>query len=587
MKKILLFLFVAVLSFGLNAQMLNDFDSNQNVPFEGWPNWPGIVVNPSSSGINTSANCAEWQRTGETWAHAAGMPATAIDFSVNNTFKMKVFSPIPCNVLFKVESLSGSPAPMEIMDTVYVANQWVELSWNFSAAPSNVYNKLVIFFDFASNVDNIFYFDDLELVPGAIILGQINLPIDFEANNVDYTLTDFGGATTVLGTDPVVGTNTCAITTKPVGAQTWAGTTMSTPAGFLSAIPFSTLDSKMSVRVYSPAVGIPVRLKVEDHLDNTHICEAQMPTTVANAWETIEFDFGNPVSGTAALNFSYVYDMASIFFDFDAAGAGDVFYWDDVQFLATVLEQIDLPVTFELPNVNYSVIDFGGTTTELVADPAGGTGTVAKTTKGVGAEVWAGVTVGTEAGFASLIPFTATETLVHMRVYSPAVGIPIIFKFEEHATASNSVETQTLTTVANAWEVMEFDFSNEVAGTDPLDLARTYDKAVIFFDYGLNGAGDIFYWDDIYFGPILNVDELENTSVSIYPVPVSDILFLDGLKDANRIKIYNVLGKEILSSEQVNGNSASIDVSSLIAGVYFISILQGSKIMTTKKLVKE
>jgi len=58
-------------------------------------------------------------------------------------------------------------------------------------------------------------------------------------------------------------------------------------------------------------------------------------TTVADAWETLTFDFANQVAGTAALNPAYTYNKVSIFFDFGttgAAGGGGTFYFDDVAF---------------------------------------------------------------------------------------------------------------------------------------------------------------------------------------------------------------------------------------------------------------
>ena len=512
MKKLLLIMFVSILGIGLNAQMLNDFDANQNVPFEGWPNWQAIVANPSATGINTSANVAQWQRTGETWAHCAGYPATPLDFSVNNTFKLKAYSPIVCNVLFKLESINGTASPVEVMDTINSANEWVELSYNFSFAQSGVYDKMVIFFDFSSNNDTVYYFDDVELVPGAVVLQQINLPVDFEAPNVDYTLTDFGGNATVLGVDPIDPLNTVAITTKGLGAETWAGTTVGTPSGFSSPIAFSNIDTKMTLKVYSPAAGIPVRLKVEDHTNNQISVETETLTTAANAWEIIEFDFANEAPGTATLDLANTYDMASVFFDFGTTGNDDVFYWDNLEFPQTLLDQIDLPVDFESTTTDYTVIDFGGTATQLLADPENSANTVAMTTKNVGSETWAGVTVGTEAGFASVINFTETDTKLSMRLYSPAVGIPILFKLEEHANSANSVETLMSTTVANAWETIEFDFANENPGTNPLDLTLNYDKAVLFFDFDNSGNGEIYYWDDIQFlGTVLQQIDLPVT----------------------------------------------------------------------------
>jgi hypothetical protein len=72
--------------------------------------------------------------------------------------------------------------------------------------------------------------------------------------------------------------------------------------------------------VYSPDAGIPVRLKVEDRTDNTISVETEATTTVANAWETLTFDFSTPAAGTAALNLANTYDKASIFFNFGTDG---------------------------------------------------------------------------------------------------------------------------------------------------------------------------------------------------------------------------------------------------------------------------
>jgi hypothetical protein len=510
------------------SNILNDFDDNENMTFEGWPNWPGKVANPLVAGSNTTDSCASWQRTGETYAHAAGFPTTPFDFTTYNTFSIQVLSAINCNVLFKIEDMTGANPPMELMDSVEVANEWFELTFNFSQAPSNVYNKLVIFFDFASNTDTLYHFDEVKLIQGPVILSQIDLPVDFEAANIDYTLTDFGDASTVLGTDPAGGTNNVAITTKGVGAQTWAGTTIGTNMGFASVIPFSANDTKMSVKVYSPATGIPVRLKIEDHTNNTITCETEVSTTVANTWETLEFDFANPVSGTAALDLNNTYDMASIFFDFGTAGAGDVYYWDDVMFVPFVYDQMDLPVTFDDANVAYGTIDFGGTTSIITTDPTGGTNQCVETTKGAGAATWAGTTLATsgppEEGFINPVPFTATQTQMTVDIYAPATGVTVMLKLEDETNSGINVEAQAVTSVANAWETLTFDFSNPTGGA--FDLANTYDKAILFYDFGNGGTGDVFYWDNVDFDnsvapPISNIlndfDDNENMPFEGWP----------------------------------------------------------------------
>jgi hypothetical protein len=60
-------------------------------------------------------------------------------------------------------------------------------------------------------------------------------------------------------------------------------------------------------------------LKVEDHNDNTHTVETEATVTTASGWQTLEFTAN--LAGTAALNLAFVYDKASIFFNFGVTGA--------------------------------------------------------------------------------------------------------------------------------------------------------------------------------------------------------------------------------------------------------------------------
>ena len=76
----------------------------------------------------------------------------------------------------------------------------------------------------------------------------------------------------------------------------------------------------------------------------------------------------------------------------------------------SIKNQISLPVTFDDPNIDYSVIDFGGTVSVDAVDPNNAGNNVKKTTKPSGAETWAGTTMGNNLGFTARIPFTASTT---------------------------------------------------------------------------------------------------------------------------------------------------------------------------------
>lgn len=327
---------------------------------------------------------------------------------------------------------------------------------------------------------------------------QIDLPVTFDDPNFDLTMSDFGNNSSSIANDPTSSANKVLKVVKNAGAEVWAGTTIGTALGFATKIPVTAASSKMSVRVYSPAANLVIKLKIEDHNNGTHAVEADLKTTVANAWETLTFDFNTPATGTPVLNAAYTYDKASLFFDFGVAGSGKIFYADDLKFIPA-LAQLDLPVTFDLATVNYSTIDFGNNSTIDGTDPTNAANKVKITTKPNGAETWAGTTMGTGLGFANKVPFTASATQMSMRVYSPAAGIHVRLKIENHSDGTKSVETEAISTVANAWETLTFDFSSVASGTPALNLATVYDKASVFFDFGVVGSGKKFYWDDVKF----------------------------------------------------------------------------------------
>jgi len=152
-------------------------------------------------------------------------------------------------------------------------------------------------------------------------------------------MSDFGGNLSQMVLDPVDTNNHVIEVVKPVGAATWAGTTIGTPAGFATDLPLTMTESFMTVRVWSPDAGTPIRLKVEDSDDPTHTCETETNTTVSKQWETLLFDFTNQAPGTEllsiGLSMGWTYNMASIFFNFDTDGAtagSQTYYFDDVSF---------------------------------------------------------------------------------------------------------------------------------------------------------------------------------------------------------------------------------------------------------------
>ncbi len=454
------------------------------------------IANPQSNGINTSANVGRMVKNGpEVWAGALLTVGGNIDFSANKVFRMKVFSPrVGAKVLLKVENLTNGGIFFEKEVASTVANAWEDMAFDFRTINTgNTYSKVVIICDLGTTGDGsanfTWLFDDIRLT-NQMPVGFLTLPVTFDLANVNYEVTDFGGNVSVPATDPTNGANNVKKTTKTGGAQTWAGSTIG--AGFTSAIPFTATKTQMSIRVYSPAAGLRVRLKVEDRTNNARSVETEAMTQAANTWETLVFDFATPSIGTASMNLAYTYDMASVFFDFGNNGTGSVFYWDDVTFLATnvIPNYLTLPLDFQSTTYAYPFVNFGGATATVVNNPnPSGINTSTKVGKMVkGApEVWAGSFI----DLVNPINFTVLRTF-KVKVYSPRVGAKLLLKVENTTNAGQNYEKEATTTVANAWEELTFDYTAIPFGF--------YSRVVLIFDLGTAGDGSAnftYYFDDI------------------------------------------------------------------------------------------
>ena len=158
--------------------------------------------------------------------------------------------------------------------------------------------------------------------------------------------------------------------------------------------------------------------------------------------------------------------------------------------------------------MNYGVVGFeGAEQSTIVIDPTLATNKVVKVVKTNTAQLFAGTTVtavtaGLQTGFSSNIPFTATERRMNVRIWTPHANIQVRLKVENKNDPTQSVETEATATVVG-WQVLEFNFNNQAAGTAAFNPAFAYNKATIFFNFGITGAAAgerIYYFDDMRFG---------------------------------------------------------------------------------------
>ena len=157
----------------------------------------------------------------------------------------------------------------------------------------------------------------------------------------------------------------------------------------------------------------------------------------------------------------------------------------------TIVDPILLPLTFESPTINYNWFNFDGGNVTVINNPqANGINTsskVARMVKNAG-QPWGGsfLTLSSNIDF-------STNKIFRMKVFSPRAGAKVLLKVENSANGAINFEKEVLTTVANAWEDMVFDYRT-------INASQNYNRIVVIFDNGTMGDGSAnftFLMDDI------------------------------------------------------------------------------------------
>jgi len=445
-----------------------------------------VIDNPQPNGINTSTRVARMVKNApEVWGGSFIQLGSPIDFSTNKVFRMKVFSPrVGARVLLKVENATDGNISFEKEATCTVGNAWEDLAFDFgNINTANSYQKIVLIFDLGVPGDGsanfTFLLDDIRqtnIMPST----QVNLPVTFENTQVNHNFTSFGNAAASVVSNPHSGAGNSSARvgklTKVNGAEVWAGTFLEMG----SPINFSSMQ-KIKMKVWSPASGITVKMKLENLANPAINIERDVVNTTANGWEELTFDF-------TGINNANQYQRLVVFFDFGNPGNGADYYFDDIE-LTSGAETLVLPLTFQSTTLTYSFTDFGGATSVVVDNPhVNGINTSTKVgalTKSSGAQGWAGSFI----ELASPINFSSQST-IKMKVWSPASPITVKLKLENLANNNINIERDVATTVSNGWEELTFDFSGIIN-------SNNYQRVVVFFDFGNAGTGATYYFDDI------------------------------------------------------------------------------------------
>jgi len=281
-----------------------------------------LVSNPDATG-NTSAMVAKLVKgAGQVWAGSKITVEDTYTFTGGTTVTAKVWSPrAGMNLLMKFEDATPWPstvASAEVVATTTVANQWEELTFDFSGISTSVdFVNLVLIMDNGTAGDGgddyTIYIDDI----------SAKSSLDFE---IGKSLSSFdGGVLTVVGNPDATG-NTSSMVAKLVkgAGQVWAGSKITSPEAFSFAN-----STTVKVKVYSPRAGLNLLMKFEDATgwpNTVASAEVVGTTTVANEWEELTFDFSGISTDVDFVNLVFIMDNGT-------AGDGSAdytIYLDDI-----------------------------------------------------------------------------------------------------------------------------------------------------------------------------------------------------------------------------------------------------------------
>jgi hypothetical protein len=473
MMKHLFLLLLLCVGFMANAQVtLEDFEGG--VPDLPWAainggTYLGSVANPDASGINTSGFVGTTTNVapGDFCFLLTDLPS-AVDLSVAGLVKMKVWSPITCQVLFKFE---GGGNQVEQFKDITVANQWTELTFDLStaAAITSLNKCLVAFNPFTAANGETFYFDDIRTVSTTQCYETFEGGNALPWNALDGT---FSGPVA----NPMPNwVNPSAECGEYIKSATTGYSLLLADNGTIS---FDlSIQNQFSMDVYTDA-PTQVLFKLEG---NGQSLEVIKNIGVAGAWQTYTFDMSAAAAYTGLTKIV-------IFFDPGTETSSDTYFFDNIcakpqGACAGYVPVANLIDDFEC-NRNATYTN-GWESLLVVANPAAGG---ANTSSKVGqytdpeTEEWAALVVDYQNPLD-----LSTFNQFKVKVWSP--GAPqILFKLEGGTSAP--VEVFQTVVSAGAWHEYTVDFSAQA-------LAN-HKKIAMFFNPGtLPTPGDIYYIDDL------------------------------------------------------------------------------------------
>jgi hypothetical protein len=454
--------------------ILDDFECQRNANYQnGWDSL-SVVNNPSATGVNTSAKVGKYlDPVGEPYGNILHNNVDPIDLSVNNFFRMKLWTAKVGLLLLKMED-GGAAVEVPVQITAAMTNKWVDIGADFSPAAFRGLKKLVLFFN--AGVDGVlgdtYYIDDLQFTEAPAL--------------EDFETTPKMTWTSSTGTyAPVVNPTVNATNNSPnVGKFTRGTTAISVLTGALpTGFKVDANAPQVNLQVLAPAgsVGQKVKIQLVSALQGTKEAEATLDS--AGTWTNLGFDF------TAAVGINDI-STINILFNSGTAASGAIYHYDNLK-----LSKLTLNPCVGIAPVLTTLDDYecqrngvyGGGLDRLTVTNNTQLGPLNSSTK-IGryadpADEWSALSIVSTTAL-NLSKFNQLS----MKVFAPRANTPILFKLE--GGTSGAKEIFDTIKVANTWQTFNIDFSTV--------KANNYKNIALFFNAGnANTGNDIYLIDDI------------------------------------------------------------------------------------------
>ncbi|MCB9080098.1 MAG: T9SS type A sorting domain-containing protein [Lewinellaceae bacterium] len=457
--------------------VLEDFEGGAKLPWNPIEGSFLVLDNPPGGDtlmLNGSATVGAYTKmAGSSYSLFLAELAEPLNLALFNQFRIQVKSPVATSFILKLEGASGN---IEGRKVIAVPNEWVEYTFNFSAAAAKTdFNKILLFFaDGNAENDDTFLFDNLIAEESGACAGVAKDPEvldDFECQrNIAYAQPGWTDVVVVDNPD-----RSAVNESDKVGKYTDTGSEYHAMVlDFGQDIPIA--DRPIAkIKVWAPVAG---NLLVKLEGGSSGPKEYPVAVTETNKWVQYTVDMSDQI-GASHRKLVFFFNAGKL------PGENDVYYIDDIRMEAPSITAIeDFEGGPKLSWESLGATGVFGTFNGAIANPdatgANTSATVGSYTKGSSA------LGGLQALLPGLLDLSSLPQ-VNLQVWAPEGATSLTLRLFSGTEGLKEVNRPIAET--GKWVDLSFNFDNFKTVTD-------FERVDIIFDPALASTSN-WYFDNL------------------------------------------------------------------------------------------